>query len=112
MCSPGPGGAKLVKKIIDIQMKSKTTKTQQKCVFGFFVFNKKEFYNLNYLLFLRVGPGLRRFLKSKRPSSSSERISASGGLRPPPALMRFEEGDGRFDPKKLRNPSPILKNWR
>jgi hypothetical protein len=45
----------------------------------------------------------------KRPSSSSKPISAGGGLRLPPALMGFEEEDGRFDPKNRRNPGPILK---
>ena len=34
------------------------------------------------LLFLKVGPGFRQFLGSRRPSSSSKPISAGGGLRP------------------------------
>ena len=35
-----------------------------------------------------------------------------GGLRPPPALMGFEEDDGRFDLKNTRNPGPTPKHRR
>ncbi len=42
----------------------------------------------------------------------SKPISASGGRRPPPALMGFEEECGRSDPRNRRNLNPTLKNWR
>ena len=38
-------------------------------------------------------------LGSKRPCSSSRPAGASGGLRPTPAPVGFEEEDGRFDPQ-------------
>ena len=67
---------------------------------------------VHYVIFSRVGPGFHRFLGRAGHLPFQNPSAEVGGLRPPPALMGFEEDDGRFDPKNTRNPGPTPKHRR
>ncbi len=55
-----------------------------------------------YLLFLRLGPGNRRFGGSKQPPPTAKPTGKGGVLRPQPFPLGFEVGGGRLLDNKNR----------